>query len=128
MGENRMGGRCVGLRVVAVVLLIAFGSCSKKTVVLEPQPALAAGLHAVPPTVAVGVGGVQHVAVSGGIPPYNISSGPSAIATVQLMNADSTTATLKIMGVTPATDATSITVQDNTPTNPLSITVPVSVF
>jgi len=123
-----MGGRLSGRVVAAVALLIVFSSCSKKTVVLEPQPALAPGLHAVPPTVAVGVGGVQHVTVSGGIPPYSISSGPSAIATVELTNADSTTATLKIMGVTPAADATSITVQDNTPANPKSITVPVSVF
>jgi hypothetical protein len=82
----------------------------------------------VPPSVAVGIGGVQHVNVSGGMPPYSIATGPAAIATVELSNADSMSAVLKIMGVTAASVPTSVTVKDNTPSRPKTVSVPVTVF
>ncbi len=115
--------------VLPAVLLAGFASCSKETSVAPTQPGGAtAVLYAVPPKVSVGIGGVQHVNVFGGTPPYVITSGPAAIATVEISDADSSTAILKIMGVTAASDTTAVTVRDNTRPVPKTVTVPVSVF
>ena len=111
-------------------LVVGAGACSKDSSPPPTQPQLNTppSLSAVPPSVSVGIGGVQHVNVSGGTPPYSIAAGPSTIATVDLSNADSSIAVLKIMGVTVASVPTTVTVKDNTPSVPKTVSVPVTVF
>jgi hypothetical protein len=113
-----------------VALLVGAGACSKDSSMPPTQPQVTppAGLYAVPPTVYVGIGGVQHVNVAGGIPPYSISAGPGLIATAGLSDADSSVAVLKIMGVTPASDPTTVTVKDNTPSAPKTVSIAITVF
>ena len=114
--------------LLAAVLLV-FCSCAKNAgPPTEPPPPPANVLAAVPTWVAVGIGGIQHVKVSGGTPPYVIAQGPNATATVEIADADSTVAVLKITGVTPSPSNTQVTVRDNTPSTPKSVTIPVTVF
>jgi len=116
--------------LLPLVLLAGVCACSKQGSgpPTQPQTDNQGVLYAVPPWVSVGIGGVQHVNVSGGVPPYSIASGPGAIATVSIADADSSIAVLKIMGVTAASAPTSVTVRDNTPSSPKTVSVPVSVF
>ena len=116
--------------VVSAALLMGLSACSKDSTAppTQPQVGAPAGLYAVPPTVAVGIGGVQHVNVTGGTPPYSIASGPGAIAAADLANADSSVAVLKITGVTVASVATSVVVKDNTPSSPKTVSISVMVF
>lgn len=114
---------------LAAALLMGAGACSKTdSPPTQPQISTTAGLAAVPPSVAVGIGGVQNVNVSGGMPPYSIATGPSSIATAAISNADSTIAVLKIMGVTVASAPTTVTVRDNTPSAPKTVSISISVF
>jgi hypothetical protein len=114
---------------LVAAMAVATG-CSKDSASSPTQPQInpPTGLSAVPPVVSVGIGGVQHVNVGGGTPPYVIMAGPSTIATVDMTNADSTVAILKIMGVTVASTPTSVTVRDNTTPTPKTVSVPVTVF
>ncbi|HTY58985.1 MAG TPA: hypothetical protein VMF59_09210 [Bacteroidota bacterium] len=124
-----MRKRTTGLLVWAA-LLMGLSACSKDSTAppTQPQVGAPAGLSAVPPTVAVGIGGIQHVNVTGGTPPYSIASAPGAIATADIANADSSIAVLKITGVTVASVATSVVVRDNTPSSPKTVSIPITVF
>lgn len=114
---------------IASALLLGAGACSKNdSPPTQPQVNASSGLAAVPPSVSVGIGGVQHVNVSGGMPPYSIATGPGSIATADLSNADSAIAVLKIMGVTVASAPTTVTVKDNTPSAPKTVSIPITVF
>jgi hypothetical protein len=119
-----------GLRsCIVAALIMGAAACSKNDLPpTQPQVGAPAVLAAVPPSVAVGIGGVQHVNVSGGMPPYSITTGPGSIATADLSNADSAVAILKIMGVTVASAPTTVTVRDNTPSAPKSVSIPITVF
>jgi hypothetical protein len=102
--------------ILAVLIMIFFVvaiDCSKDNSPTQPPQAPAAQLIAAPPSVTVSVGGSQSVTISGGTPPYAISSPPGAIATAQLVNPDSTMATLQITGVSVASVSTAVTVRDN---------------
>jgi len=124
-----MGGIAVRL-FLTVPLLAGVCACSKHDPAPPTQPPMEnqAVLYAVPPWVSVGIGGIQHVNVSGGVPPYTITSEPGAIATVSIADADSAIAVLKIMGVAAASASTSVTVRDNTPSSPKTVSIPVTVF
>jgi len=110
------------------VALILLSGCAKDA----PQPAAPTApadvLAAVPPWVAVGIGGIQHVDVSGGVPPYVIAAGPDSIARVEISSADSTTAILKITGVISSSSGTNVIVNDHTPGTPKTVSIPVTVF
>jgi hypothetical protein len=80
-----------------------------------------------PLSVSLGIGAVQHVNVSGGKPPYSISAGPNATAAAVLSNADSSIADLKITGMSVDYYSTAVTVKDNTPTTPRTVSVTVTV-
>lgn len=113
---------------LCVAMLVVSG-CTKESVApTQPKAPQLVGLSAVPPVVAVGIGGVQHVNVGGGIPPYVIVQGPRPIATVDISDADSSIAILKIMGVTVDSIPTAVTVRDNTSPLPRTVSVPVTVF
>jgi hypothetical protein len=80
-----------------------------------------------PLSISLGVGGVQHVSVSGGTPPYSISAAPNATASAVLSNADSTVADLKITGMSVDYYSTAVTVKDNTASSPRTVSVAVTV-
>jgi hypothetical protein len=80
-----------------------------------------------PAALLVGIGGVQHVSVSGGKPPYSIATGPNATAAAVLSNADSVTADLKITGMSVDYYSTAVTVKDNTPMTPKTVSVTIKV-
>jgi len=118
---------CGVARLAVVALVIACG-CSRDA---SPPPAPAAPvdvLAAVPPWVAVGVGGIQHVNVSGGVPPYFVATEPDSIARVDIASADSTTAILKITGLITSSGGTQVVVKDHTPDAAKSVSIPVTVF
>jgi len=120
------GFRQVACSAAAAVVLA--GGCAKDA---SPPAAPAAPsnvLAAVPPWVAVGVGGIQHVDVSGGVPPYVIAAGPDSIARVEIASADSSTAVLKITGVITSSIGTQVRVEDHTPGGVKSVVIPVTVF
>ena len=111
-------------------LLVGIGACSKDSTPPPTQPyvyAPAAALTAVPLSVSLGIGGVQHVSVSGGKPPYSIATGPNATAAAVLSNADSVTADLKITGMSVDYYSTAVTVKDNTPMTPKTVSVTIKV-
>jgi hypothetical protein len=123
--------RRIALRLfLPAALLLGAAGCSKdsSTGPTQPQVTVTPRLSAVPPTVSVGIGGVQHVSVSGGTPPYSIASGPSLIASAALSNADSSIAVLQIMGVTTASVPTAVTVKDNSPSTPKTVSISITVF
>ena len=120
--------RIPGVACAAALAIALSAGCSKNS---SPPPAPAAPsnvLAAVPPWVAVGVGGIQHVDVSGGVPPYVITAGPDSIARVDIASADSTTAVLKITGLITSSSGTKITVSDHTSGTSKSVDIPVTVF
>ncbi len=84
-------------------------------------------LTAVPTAVSVAAGGTQNVVVSGGTPPYAIAAPPGSIASAQLINLDSVSSTLSITGITVASASTAVTVKDNTPATPKTVTIPITV-
>jgi hypothetical protein len=116
--------------VVSVIVVMGFSACSKDSAAppTQPQVGTPPSLAAVPPAVSVGIGGIQHVNVSGGTPPYSIAAGPGAIATAALSNADSMVAVIKITGISVASVPTSVVVRDNTPSAPKTVSIPVTVF
>lgn len=99
--------------------------CSKSS--SPTQPSVGPQLTAVPASVTLTVGTSQTVAISGGTPPYSVSSYPSSIATAQLLSADSTVATIQITGVSVASVSTAVTIQDHSPTPVKSVNVPIRV-
>ncbi|HTO94910.1 MAG TPA: hypothetical protein VMM80_11040 [Bacteroidota bacterium] len=120
--------RIPGVVFAAALAIVLSPGCSKDS---SPPPAPTAPsnvLAAVPPWVAVGVGGIQHVDVSGGVPPYVIRAGPDSIARVEISSADSTTAILKITGLITSSNGTKITVNDHTPGTSKTVDIPVTVF
>jgi hypothetical protein len=76
----------------------------------------------------VGNGGIQHVNVSGGNPPYSIASGPASIAAVEIADADSAVAVLKITGATASAETTAVTVRDNTRSSPKTVSISIYTF
>ena len=113
-------------------LMLGIGACSKDSSAPPTYPQQtytppASGLTAAPLSVSLGIGGVQHVSVSGGTPPYSISAGPNATAMAVLANADSNTADLKITGASVDYYSTSVTVKDNTTTAPKTVSVSITV-
>ena len=127
-GSTIMLNRCRVLTRVAALALACLSGCAKDS----PQPPAPTApsdvLAAVPPWVAVGIGGIQHVNVSGGVPPYVIAAGPDSIARVEISSADSSTAVLKITGLISSSSATQVTVKDHTPGSARSVAIPVTVF
>jgi len=117
-----------GLACIAAAALALAGGCAKDAPPAPAPTAPSTVLAAVPPWVAVGVGGIQHVDVSGGVPPYVIASGPDSIARVDISSADSSTAVLKITGIITSSSGTQVTVRDHTPGDPKSVVIPVTVF
>jgi len=113
---------------IAVLALVLAGACSKDSSPPVAPAAPSRVLSAVPPWVAVGVGGIQHVSVSGGVPPYLIAAGPDSIARVEISSADSSTAVVKITGLIASPGGTQVTVKDHTPDSAKSVSIPVSVF
>lgn len=112
-------------------LIVGIGACSKyNSAPTYPQQTYtppAAGLTAMPLSFSLGIGAVQHVSVSGGMPPYSISAGPNATATAVLLNPDSTVSDLKITGASVDYYSTAVTVKDNTPTAAKTVTITVTV-
>jgi hypothetical protein len=125
--------RRIALRFfLPAALIVGIGACSKDSSAPPTYPQQtytppAAGLSAVPLTVTLGIGGVQDVSVSGGMPPYVISAGPNATAMAVLVNPDSAVADLRIMGAGIDYYSTAVTVKDNTPATPKTVTVTVTV-
>ncbi len=119
-------GKMVRAAVVmfAGAMVLAAG-CSKSSSPM--QPVVGPQLNAVPTAVTVGIGTSQTVAISGGTPPYGISSSPSSIATAQLSNADSATALVQITGVTVASVSTAVTIRDNSASETKTVAVPIRV-
>ena len=119
---------CMCRGLCLCVALILLSGCAKDA----PQPAAPSApadvLAAVPPWVAVGIGGIQHVDVSGGVPPYVIAARPDSIARVEISSADSSTAILKITGVISSSSGTHVIVNDHTPGVPKTVSIPVTVF
>ena len=112
--------------ILAVLVLVAI-RCSKNAAPTQPQQSTVPQLTAVPSSVAVGVGVSQNVTISGGTPPYDIASPPSSIATAQLLNRDSLSASVQIVGVTVASVGTAVTIKDNSASTPKTVTVPITV-
>ncbi len=112
------------------VMLVGAGACSKDNASPPTQPVSVDTtiLYAVPPWVAVSNGGIQHVNISGGNPPYSIASGPASIVTVEIAGADSTVAVLKITGATASAETTAVTVRDNTRSSPKTVSIPIYTF
>ncbi len=119
--------RIFSLVLVAGITIVAL-HCSKSSSPTQPPntPAVPS-LNATPSSATVSVGTSQNVSVSGGAPPYAISASPSAIATAQILNADSAIAIIQITGVTVASVSTSVVIRDNTTTTPKSVTIPITV-
>jgi hypothetical protein len=113
------------LHIVALAgLMLAAVGCSKSGSPTAP-PMTTPQLTAVPSSAAVGAGTMAIVKVSGGTPPYSISTSPSAIATAALTDNNSAVATLTITGVTIASASTSVTVRDSAAAK--TVTIPISV-
>jgi len=124
------------VRVLAKKLLRVAVLCASIVVVVEsckdmgnepasvPNPPLAGGLTAVPPSVTVGSGVVATVSIRGGSAPYSIGTPPNTA----LVSAILTDSTLSITGVTVASaaGATSVKVVDSSPTPVKYVTVPVT--
>ena len=113
-------------------LILGISACSKDgsgspTYPQQNYTPPASGLTAMPVSVSLGIGGVQHVTVSGGMPPYSIATGPNAPAAAVLVNPDSTIADLKITGTSVDYYSTAVTVRDNTPAAPKTVSVSVTV-
>ncbi len=121
------------LRIFLVVFIAAFAlvalHCSKSSSspTQPPYSTPPPSLNAAPPSVTVGAGTSQDVTVSGGMPPYTISTPPSSNATAQLQNADSASAIVHITGVTVASVSTSVVIRDNTVSSPKSVSIPITV-
>jgi len=116
-------------RTAAAVAALGFAyGCSKTPAPPEPQLPVTSGLYAVPPSVSVSAGGIQHVYVSGGVPPYSIQEQPGPIATAQLDSADSSIAVLKITGVGLDTASTAVKIKDNSSNTPKTVSIPILVF
>ena len=120
--------------VLPAALMLGIGACSKDSSAppTYPQqsynpPPPASGLTAAPLSVSLGIGVVQHVTVSGGMSPYSISVGPNATATAVLVNPDSSVVDLKITGASVDYYSTVVTVKDNTPTTPKTVSVTITV-
>lgn len=124
-----MRGIALHLPIFAV-MLVGAGACSKNSPSPPTQPVAVdtTFLYAVPPWVAVSNGGIQHVSISGGNPPYVIASGPASIATVEISNADSTVAILKVTGAATSAETTAVTVRDNTRLSPKTVSIPIYTF
>ena len=124
-----MRGLVIQLPLFAL-LLAGAGACSKDSPPPPTQPVAVdtTFLYAVPPWVAVSNGGIQHVIISGGNPPYSIASGPASIATVEISNADSTIAVLKITGAAVSAETTAVTIRDNTRLTPKKVSIPIYTF
>jgi hypothetical protein len=123
--------RGIALRLpLFAVMLVGAGACSKNSAPPPTQPIVVDTtiLYAVPPWVAVSNGGIQHVSVSGGNPPYSIASGPASIATVEIANADSAIAVLKITGAAVSAETTAVTVRDNTRSSPKTVSISIYTF
>jgi hypothetical protein len=118
--------------LLPAALMLGIGACSKDssgppTYPQQTYTPPASGLTAAPLSVSLGVGGVQHVSVSGGTPPYSISVGPNATATAVLVNPDSSVADLKITGASVDYYSTVVTVRDNTTAAPKTVSVSIMV-
>ena len=113
------------LTVVVAAVVFGIVSCSKNSSSPTQPQTSTSQLTAVPASVAVGMGTVQTVSISGGTPPYSVASAPSSIVTAVLSNSQSMVATLTITGVTVATASTSVTVRDSAAAK--AVTVPISV-
>jgi hypothetical protein len=116
--------------LLCAVMIVGAGACSKNSSSPPTQPVSVDTtiLYAVPPWVAVGNGGIQHVNVSGGNPPYSIASGPASIAAVEIADADSAVAVLKITGATASAETTAVTVRDNTRSSPKTVSISIYTF
>jgi hypothetical protein len=118
--------------VLPAALMLGIGACSKDSSAPPTYPQQtytppATGLTAAPLAVSLGIGVVQHVTVSGGMAPYMISAAPNATATAVLVNPDSSVADLKITGASVDYYSTVVTVRDNTPTTPKTVSVTITV-
>jgi len=120
--------RTLSILLVAAVTVVAL-HCSKSSgsPTQPATPATPSTLNAAPPSVTLSANTSQNVTISGGAPPYSISSAPSAIATAQISNADSAMAIIHIVGVTVASVSTSVVIKDNTTPAPKSVTIPITV-
>ncbi len=123
-----MRGKWLGMVMVVTAVVIVGLNCGHSDSPTAPSPTPSTPqLTAVPTAVSVAAGGTQNVVVSGGTPPYAIAASPGGIASAQLINLDSVSTTLRITGITVASASTAVTVRDNTPTAPKTVTVPITV-
>ena len=123
-----MTRRWIALVFVIGLAAMVYSACSKNSSPTQPQQqTTVTQLVAAPPSVTVGAGISMDVAVSGGSPPYSLTSAPSAIATAQLSNPDSAISYVHITGVTVATASTSVTIKDNSAATARAVTIPIGV-
>ncbi len=107
---------------------MVYSACSKNSSPTQPQQqTTVTQLVAAPPSVTVGAGISEDVAVGGGTPPYSVTTAPSAIATAQLLYPDSAVSYVHITGVTVATASTAVTIKDNSAATAKTVTIPIGV-
>jgi hypothetical protein len=111
----------------SLALVVAAGGCKTNDAPTQPPTSPGPQLSAVPSSIRVAVGIAQNVTVSGGTPPYDIVSGPTAIAAAVLFNRDSLVATIQITGVSVASVSTAVTIRDASPSVAKTVRVPISV-
>jgi hypothetical protein len=123
-----MNRRWIVLVFVIGMTAMVYSACSKNSSPTQPQQQpTVTKLVAAPPSVTVGAGISMDVAVSGGTPPYSVTTAPSAIATAQLLNPDSAISIIHITGVSVATASTAVTIKDNSAASAKTVTIPIGV-
>ena len=111
---------------VTVFALHCSKSSSSPTQPMTPTPP-PPSLIAVPTSASITVGATENVTVSGGTPPYLISSAPGSIATASILNPDSVATFIHITGVTVSSVSTAVVIRDNSNPTPRTVSVPIIV-
>lgn len=122
-----MMGRAVACSIVAVCGSILLIGCKRDESPVGEARQPGQPLTATPSSVTVSIGTVQDVAISDGVPPYQIVSQPAPIASAQMLQGDSSIAVARVTGVSAASAAASLTVKDSSTPEARTVVIPVSV-